>query len=202
MKLERFYRIQGGKPPNASREMLLVNNNRLEINTNKVLQNIHIGNIEHMRYFLNIRLGKKLNEPMNLHEDLSNKGVEIITMYFPTFFKTMLEENVAPQFISSKNDPYAPPQLVDYLSPGDSYAIKGVWNLIMKECCLHATKQKIRNREDMLKAFGEEEIDDDFCDINTTLLKSLLRKARVQNSEEYINDARIINEKKEKGHSI
>ena len=82
MRIVKYYRIQGGDGFCKSRNMLNVtSSNILTVTAQK---RIHIGNEEHCKNFINLRLASKWKKYTGA--DNHNETVDVVVMYFPELF--------------------------------------------------------------------------------------------------------------------
>lgn len=139
--IRRLYRVQGGIPPNRSRDIIRFNKaGDMMISFERL---IHIGDMEHMMHFVRKRLGIKELEDFN---ENSKRNVHIIEMIVPYWYPNLLE-NYSINQLDSRGQ--KSPLLVDKTTPGASYAIKENWSSLLKECCLYASDHKIESPKDI-----------------------------------------------------
>ena len=175
MEFSKYYRVQGGNGYSKSREMLRVTNtNALELD---ILKKIHIGSEEHNRNFLNLRLSEKWQKNAGIDLD-SNDSVNVVVMYFPTFFARLLQKYAISEYEKTGKNPKAPPHTVD-ISKGEAYSVFGAWNGIMQASCMYATDNVVGKEEDAQMLYqDDEQIIQKFHPINIVMLRNFLNHAK------------------------
>ncbi len=173
--IRRLFRVQGGIAPNRSRDMIRFNKKGEIILSFTRL--IHIGDMEHMRYFVLKRLG--IENITEFNEDSKNRDVHIIEMVMPYWFTYLLEKYSVRQFDSRGEKR---PLLVDKTTPGGSYAIKQNWSNLLKECCLHASDTKIESPENMYSIIFSNQ-DYNLREIDYNKINELLIKCEISEED-------------------
>lgn len=175
MEFVKYYRVQGGNGYSKSRQMLRVTDaNVLDLD---MLKKIHIGSEEHNKNFLKLRLSEKWKKYAGV--DLNNNdSVNVVEMYFPIFFRRLLQQCAISEYENTGKNPKALPHTVD-ISKGEAYAVYGAWNGIMKACCMYATDNVIVNEDDTKTLYeNNEQIIQKFHPIDLVMLKKFLNHAK------------------------
>ena len=205
MEFSKYYRVQGGNGYSKSREMLRVTStNALELD---ILKKIHIGSEQHNRNFLNLRLSEKWQK--NAGIDLkSNDSVNVVVMYFPTFFARLLQNYAISEYEKTGKNPKAPPHTVD-ISKGEAYSVFGAWNGIMQACCMYATDNVVAKEEDAQMLYRDnEQIIQNFHPIDIVMLRNFLNHAKdeakipLDQIDEIIKEAETINAEIQKSKGV
>ncbi len=132
-----FYRVQGGRGDNRSKQYITIENNEINVEKLKQDSTLYIGDSQHMAYFLRKRLGIKGNimdyicNHMDLQE-LTEQNVEVIKMYVPEWFKYIVSTTAVDQ----RNTNLGLPKLVDKTTLGDSFGISRMVGKIIKRLLL------------------------------------------------------------------
>lgn len=207
MEFLKYYRVQGGNGYSKSREMLRVtNDNRINLD---ILKKIHIGGEQHNRNFLQLRLSEKWQKNAGVDLD-NNDSVNVVVMYFPTFFGELLRQYAISEYEKTGKNPKAPPHTVD-ISKGEAYAVFGAWNAIMQACCMYATDNVVSKKEDARALYeDDEQITQKFSPIDIVMLRNFLNHAKdeaqipLSQIDEIIKEAEKFNAEiqKEKGVNV
>lgn len=107
--IQKLFRIQGGIFPNRSREYIKVDDSKIFCPKSKP---IHVGNAEHMAYFLFKRLG--ITEIENLPENVKEYDIHVIEMYVPYWITYLIDKYSVEEL--RNRDKYFP-KLVDKTTP-------------------------------------------------------------------------------------
>ncbi|MBU3102441.1 hypothetical protein KPL44_24745, partial [Clostridium sp. DSM 17811] len=111
----KYYRVQGGTPPNASRSRISIGDEgKISIPNKTSDLNISTGDLEHAHHFKNLR----------------GEGAGIVEFEVPNWFDDFLKESAIPQK-GYKNNPLnqgkTVPKIVDPSTPGTSYEFPAPW---------------------------------------------------------------------------
>ncbi|WP_344813453.1 RHS repeat-associated core domain-containing protein, partial [Chitinophaga oryziterrae] len=124
-----YFRVQGGTPPKASRNLISVN----EIGNVKVKNttlNISAGDGEHVEHFLKLR-----------------PEASVVKFKVPGWFDDFLKEYAIPQAEYSKNPANQgglAPKLVDPTTPGTSYELPPIWTQWINENAVKGSGEVIK----------------------------------------------------------
>lgn len=151
-KIVPLYRVQGGKPPRASKKTINIDENgELTFDLSKEDAYVYIGSAEHMKYFAKKRTRIKESLSRILLESNMDRPVpeeaEVIVMYVPEWLPYLLMSIATTK---DKNTHRLIPELADRRTPGDSYGICTWWIKILKEATLLAKKIEIQTYKDMI----------------------------------------------------
>lgn len=181
MEFIKFFRVQNGTGFAKSRDMLSVSSsNKLQLQS--LIKRVHIGDEEHNRNFIPLRLSEKVKKYSG--QDSSQANVDVIVMFFPNFFGDLLKKCAIPEYLRTGDDVKAPPHTVD-VNNGEAYSIYGAWNGIMESCCVYAENIHIRSLEESKEAeqalYGSQEPPKKNL-INIQKLKNFLNHASEKSS--------------------
>lgn len=144
MEYIKYFRVQDGIGFAKSREMLSVSSsNKLQLQS--LRNKIHIGNEQHNRNFIPLRLNEKIQKYNS--QNIRKGNINVIVMYFPQFFGDLLKKCAIPVYIKTGDDIKAPPQKVD-VNQGEAYGLYGSWNGIMETSCIYAENIHICSLEE------------------------------------------------------
>jgi len=112
------FRVQGGTPPSASRQLIKLDEGGNVSISNSTL-NVSLGSEEHAAYFLSKR-----------------PGAEVVSFDIPDWMGGFIRSEAVPQFGYSKN-PLSQgglaPKIVDASTPGTSYELPPIWAKWLEE---------------------------------------------------------------------
>ncbi|MEF3063135.1 hypothetical protein V4C85_25360, partial [Ralstonia solanacearum] len=114
----KVFRVQGGTPPLASRNIISIDANGNPVIKDTTL-NISIGTDEHAQYFLQQR-----------------PGAQVVSFDIPNWMHDFIKESAIPQF-GYKSNPLnqggLAPKIVDPTTPGMSYELPSIWGKWLQE---------------------------------------------------------------------
>lgn len=178
MEFIKYFRVQNGTGFAKSREMLSVSSsNKLQLQS--LRKRVHIGDEEHNRNFIPLRLSEKVRKYSG--QDSSQANVDVIVMFFPNFFGDLLKKCAISEYIKTGDDVKAPPHTVD-VNKGEAYSIYGAWNGIMESCCVYAENVHIRSLEEAEQALYRSQEPPQKNLINIQKLENFLNHASEKSS--------------------
>ncbi|SIO96659.1 hemagglutinin repeat-containing protein [Vibrio spartinae] len=128
-EVSTVFRVQGGTPPKASRNLVQIDADGNPLINNTTL-NISIGDIEHARYFQSLR-----------------PGSEITSFDIPKWMDDFIEESAIPQ-VNYKSNPLSQgglaPKIVDPTTPGRSYELPSIWTQWLEETAVKGSGKVIK----------------------------------------------------------
>lgn len=109
---QTVFRVQGGTPPKASKELIVLDENN-NVRINQTTLNISMGDPDHAKYFLDKR-----------------PGAHIVLFKISRFLANLIEKSAIPQ-ANYKSNPanqnQTAPKIVDPATPGKSYELPPPW---------------------------------------------------------------------------
>jgi hypothetical protein len=116
--------VQGGTPPLASRQHIVLDSNG-NPRINKTTLNISIGNPEHAQYFLSKR-----------------PGAEVTSFEIPKWMDDFIQGEAIPQAnykLNPLNQGGLAPKIVDPTTPGRSYELPSIWSKWLEETAIQGS---------------------------------------------------------------
>jgi hypothetical protein len=126
-----YYRVQGGTPPKASKELISVDKSG-NIKIKEDTLNVSKGSREHAEYF-----SKNLRP-----------GSEIVEFKIPKWLDEFIEDNAIPQLgykTNLKNQNGLAPKIVDPTTPGTSYELPSIWSKWLEENAVSGSGRVTKN---------------------------------------------------------